>query len=202
MDPAFYSAAACGAARRAAAFFSVTVAMNPHAAAAIREPQPVGWLVADPADLAAQHRVLVPEHQQLGVFGRLGPGQQQQTAEHVAHEQVGDRQDHSVIISARKTPSARPDRVIEPHSMRDSQPAPRQRSYDAMDSPCARYAQALLAALRHNGAGSEAGLSCGKLDRDAVFDFVLGLGQEVIHYIGLVQLVYAADATQVSQIHR
>jgi hypothetical protein len=26
-----------------------------------REPQPVGRLVADPADLAAQHRVLVPE---------------------------------------------------------------------------------------------------------------------------------------------
>ena len=39
------------------------------------EPQPVGWLVADPADLAAQHRVLVPEHQELGVLGRLTPGQ-------------------------------------------------------------------------------------------------------------------------------
>src|SRR6266516_4922555 len=27
-----------------------------------REPQPIGWLVADPADLAAKHRVLVPEY--------------------------------------------------------------------------------------------------------------------------------------------
>jgi DDE family transposase len=35
MDPAFYSAAVCGAARRAGAVFSVTVAMNPHVTAAI-----------------------------------------------------------------------------------------------------------------------------------------------------------------------
>jgi hypothetical protein len=35
MDSAFYSAAACGAARAAGAFFSVTVAMNPHVTAAI-----------------------------------------------------------------------------------------------------------------------------------------------------------------------
>ncbi len=35
MDSAFYSAAACGAARRAGAFFSVTVPMNPHVRAAI-----------------------------------------------------------------------------------------------------------------------------------------------------------------------
>jgi hypothetical protein len=35
MDSAFYSAAACGAVRAAGAFFSVTVQMNPHAAAAI-----------------------------------------------------------------------------------------------------------------------------------------------------------------------
>jgi hypothetical protein len=40
-----------------------------------REPQPVARLVADPADLAAQDRVLVPEHQELGVLGYLTPGQ-------------------------------------------------------------------------------------------------------------------------------
>jgi hypothetical protein len=39
------------------------------------EPQPVARLVADPAGLAAQHRVLVPEHQQFGVLGHLTPGQ-------------------------------------------------------------------------------------------------------------------------------
>jgi hypothetical protein len=47
-----------------------------------------GWLVADPADLAAQHRVLVPEHQELGILGHLAPGQHHQAAEQAAHEQV------------------------------------------------------------------------------------------------------------------
>jgi len=43
MDSAFYSAAACGAARRAGAFFSVTVAMNPHVAAAIAAIPEDAW---------------------------------------------------------------------------------------------------------------------------------------------------------------
>ena len=67
-----------------------------------REPQPVGWLVADPADLAAQHRVLVPEHQELGVLGRRTPGQRRQAAEQAAREQVADREDHSAMISVPK----------------------------------------------------------------------------------------------------
>jgi hypothetical protein len=29
---------------------------------------PVGWLVLHPASVPAQHHVLVPEHQQLGVL--------------------------------------------------------------------------------------------------------------------------------------
>lgn len=45
-----------------------------------REPQPVGRLVADPADLAAQHRVLVLEHQDPGILGHPTPGQQPQAA--------------------------------------------------------------------------------------------------------------------------
>jgi hypothetical protein len=43
MDSAFYSAAACGAARRAGAFFSVTVAMNPHVSAAIAAISEDAW---------------------------------------------------------------------------------------------------------------------------------------------------------------
>ncbi len=53
-----------------------------------RQPQPVGWLVADPADLTAQHRILVPEHQQFGILGHLTPGQHHQAAEQTAREQV------------------------------------------------------------------------------------------------------------------
>ena len=72
-----------------------------------REPQPVRRLVADPADLAAQHRVLVPEHQELGILGHLTPGQHHQAAEQTAHEQVDDREDHSAMIPTRKTAQAR-----------------------------------------------------------------------------------------------
>jgi hypothetical protein len=43
MDSAFYSAAACGAARAAGAFFLVTVAMNPHVAAAITAIPEDAW---------------------------------------------------------------------------------------------------------------------------------------------------------------
>jgi len=62
------------------------------------EPQPVTRPVADPADLAAQHRVLVPEHQELGVLRYLVPGQHRQAAEQTTHEQVDERKDHSAII--------------------------------------------------------------------------------------------------------
>ena len=55
-----------------------------------REPQPVARLVADPPDLTAQHRVLMPEHEEFGVLGHLTPGQHHQTAQQTAHEQVGD----------------------------------------------------------------------------------------------------------------
>ena len=54
------------------------------------EPQPVGRLVADAADLAAQDRVLVPEHQELGVLGRRTPGQHHLAAEQTAHDEVDD----------------------------------------------------------------------------------------------------------------
>jgi len=63
-----------------------------------REPEPIGQLVADPAGLAAQHRVLVPEHQQFGVLGRTTPGEQRQSAEQEADEQAGDREDHPAMI--------------------------------------------------------------------------------------------------------
>jgi hypothetical protein len=43
MDSAFYSAAACGAARAAGAYFSVTVAMNPHVTAAIAAIPEDAW---------------------------------------------------------------------------------------------------------------------------------------------------------------
>ncbi len=68
---------------------------------------PAAQLVADPADLAAQDRVLVPEHQEPGVPGHLTPGQHHQTAEQTANEQVDDREDHSAMIPTRLSARAR-----------------------------------------------------------------------------------------------
>ena len=65
-----------------------------------REPQPVARLLADPPDLTAQHRVLMPEHQEFGILGHLTPGQHHQAAQQTAREQVGDGEDHSAMIPA------------------------------------------------------------------------------------------------------
>jgi hypothetical protein len=66
-----------------------------------------GWLVADPADLAAQDRVLVPERQELGILGHLPTGQHCQAAQQGANEQVEGRNDHSAMIPAGKPDQAR-----------------------------------------------------------------------------------------------
>jgi len=66
-----------------------------------RKPQPVARLVPHPADLAAQYRVLVPEHQEFGILGHLTPGQRHQAAEQAARDQVDDREDHSAMIPTR-----------------------------------------------------------------------------------------------------
>jgi hypothetical protein len=69
-----------------------------------RTPQPVARLVADPADLTAQHRVLMPQHQQLGVLGHLTPASHHQASEQAARKQADDRENHPAMIS---NPAAR-----------------------------------------------------------------------------------------------
>ena len=56
------------------------------------QPRPVGGRVAHPRDLAAQHGVLVPQHQQLGVLAQISPHQHGGQAEETAYESVQDRQ--------------------------------------------------------------------------------------------------------------
>ena len=67
-----------------------------------RQPQAVPRLIADPANLAAEHRVLVPEHQELGILGHLALRQHHQAAEQTTNDQVDDRNDHSAMIPAGK----------------------------------------------------------------------------------------------------
>jgi hypothetical protein len=45
------------------------------------EPAPVGWLVPHPPSVPAQHRVLVPEHQQFGVLRLIASERQDGKAE-------------------------------------------------------------------------------------------------------------------------
>jgi hypothetical protein len=84
----------------------VTAKTSPHRRRGISrdscEPQPAGRLVADSADLAAQHRVLVPERQEFGIFARFALGRHHQTSEQAASEQADSREDHPAMMSARR----------------------------------------------------------------------------------------------------
>ncbi len=58
------------------------------------EPGPVGRLIPHPADVSAQHRVLVPEHQQLSILRQVATEYQDGQAEYSAREQVDDLEQH------------------------------------------------------------------------------------------------------------
>ena len=60
------------------------------------EPDPVGRFVPHPPGVAAQHRVLVPEYQQLGVLPPVLPDHQHSQAENPAHQQTADLEQHPV----------------------------------------------------------------------------------------------------------
>ena len=67
------------------------------------EPHPVGRLVPYPADVPAQHRVLVPEHQQLSILRPVAAEHQDGQAEYPARQQVDDLEQHPA-----SQPSLRP----------------------------------------------------------------------------------------------
>jgi hypothetical protein len=51
-------------------------------------------VVPYPAGVPAQHRVLVPEHSQLGVLLPITADHQDSQAEQPAHQQAGDLEQH------------------------------------------------------------------------------------------------------------
>jgi hypothetical protein len=55
---------------------------------------PVNGLVPHPADVAAQHRVLVAQNQQLGVLGRITTEQHDQQPERGTDDQINEAEDH------------------------------------------------------------------------------------------------------------
>jgi hypothetical protein len=58
--------------------------------ASVANPHPVGRLVPHPPDVAAQHCVLVPEHQQLSILGAVAAEHQDSQAEYPARQEVDD----------------------------------------------------------------------------------------------------------------
>jgi hypothetical protein len=59
-----------------------------------REPGPVSRLVPHPADVPPQYRILMPEHQQLSILRQVTAEHQDGQAEHPAHKQVDDLEQH------------------------------------------------------------------------------------------------------------
>ncbi len=93
-------------------------------------------LVADPAGLAAQDSVLVPQHQELGVLRRLAPRQHRQAVQQVAYEQVDDRNDRSAIIPAGKADQAQSNnQAPQVRRLTSKHEAYRDRPWSADDAP-------------------------------------------------------------------
>ena len=66
-----------------------------------RKPDPVGVIPPQaPADLTAQHLVLVAQHQKLGVLGQVRPHQRRQEADQAPQQPVDERQHHLEMVSA------------------------------------------------------------------------------------------------------
>ena len=87
-----------------------------------REPQPVGRLAADPAELAAQHRVLVLDYQDFGILAPLRASRQ--TAEQ-AGARAGRRPRRSLSGDpTHSTAQGGPDRVIDRRTLQ----APKRRA--------------------------------------------------------------------------
>ena len=94
------------------------------------EPHPVGRLVTHPAELAAQHRVLVPEDQQLSILRPVAAEHQHSQAEYTARQQVDDLEQHppsqpSPRPACWQQCSSPPNRVFERHRFRQRHSAGR-----------------------------------------------------------------------------
>jgi hypothetical protein len=86
----------------------VPAAMGYHAGECSR-PEPGHWLITDRAGgLTAQHRILMPEDEQLGfligVAAQHHPGDGQQPAGHLAQH----RDEHADMVPAENPPPSRP----------------------------------------------------------------------------------------------
>ena len=84
------------------------------------KPHPVARLIPNPAGVPAQHRVLVPEHEQPGILRPVAAAHQDSQAEYPARQQVDDLEQHpasqpSPRPSCWQQCRSTPNRVFERH---------------------------------------------------------------------------------------
>jgi hypothetical protein len=66
-----------------------------------RKPEPVGMIPPQAAtELAAQHLVLVAQHEQPSVLGQIRPDQDRQQAEQAPQQAVDERQQYLEMVPA------------------------------------------------------------------------------------------------------
>jgi hypothetical protein len=85
-----------------------------------REPYPVGQVVPDPADVAAEHCVLVPEHQQLSSLCPVVAEHQRSRTEDPARQQVDDLEQHPASQPSRRPGCWRSGRSAPQSSIRSA----------------------------------------------------------------------------------
>jgi hypothetical protein len=85
------------------------------------EPYPVSRVVPDPADMAAEHRVLVPEHQQLSSLCPVAAEHQRSRTQDPARQQVDDLEQHPASQPSRRPACRRSGRSAPRSSIRAAQ---------------------------------------------------------------------------------
>ncbi len=58
------------------------------------QQRPVGPVQSRPGDLPAQHSDLMPQYQDLGLFGGVGTHEERRPAEQLDHQQIQEAQEH------------------------------------------------------------------------------------------------------------
>ena len=127
-----------------------------------RKPDPVSMIPTQAAaELAAQHLVLMAQHEQLHVLGQVRANQHAQQTEQAPHQLVGERQQHPEIMPAallitQQTPA----HTTRPSFRAGHHPQPHPRSHEQNHEPWPRCFGPEWADLRvRNDLGFEPGQS-------------------------------------------
>ena len=107
------------------------------------QPRPIRRLVPHARDLAAQHRILVAQNQQLGVFGQITTELYGQQAEQGTDDHVKEREEHPRWSQAERHGRSRTPRSGHQPNIRAGQaPGPRDELMEAAGIAASRISAA------------------------------------------------------------